>query len=378
MSVNEKIKQEIVKLLKGGTPIKEIRGKYNISKSSIYNWQKQYESQPLDNFNISPRELYLLKKETEYLKNVVAIYDRAKCVKTSPLPVKLKAMTSLESEFSHALLCKTLDVKKGTFLNHLYRKVEETQVQKEDEIYKLRILELYNLHNGRLGTIKISELLRQEGFNCSQKRISRLMKELELKATRTVRAKKITIPQKNNNPDLKNILKRKFYPTTPNKAWVCDFSQFNIDYRQKYFICIIMDLFSRKVISFSIANKCTTDLLEYTFDKAYEKRKPKKDELIFHSDQGAQFLEFLFMKKLKELCIQQSFSKAGTPYDNAVIESFFSCLKREQLYINEINCLDDLATNVQEYINYYNQLRPHKTLKYKTPNQIESEYNNLK
>ncbi|MFV0392792.1 MAG: integrase core domain-containing protein, partial [Coprobacillaceae bacterium] len=81
---------------------------------------------------------------------------------------------------------------------------------------------------------------------------------------------------------------------------------------------------------------------------------------------------------MTELHIPQSFSAPATPYDNAVIEGFFSSLKREQLYIKEINSFDDLINNVQEYITYYNQMRPHKTLKYKNPNQVEMEFEKSK
>ena len=96
--------------------------------------------------------------------------------------------------------------------------------------------------------------------------------------------------------------------------------------------------------------------------------------MIFHSDQGCQFTEFDFKKKLELLKVKQSFSTPGTPYDNAVIESFFSCLKREQLYVEEINNFEDLLYHVEYYIDFYNNRRPHQTLEYKTPVQVELNY----
>ena len=98
------------------------------------------------------------------------------------------------------------------------------------------------------------------------------------------------------------------------------------------------------------------------------------EELIFHSDQGCQLTEFDFRKKLELIKVKQSFSKPGTPYDNAVIESFFSCLKREQLYVEEISNFEDLLYHVGYYIDFYNNRRPHQTLGYKTPAQVESDY----
>lgn len=216
--------------------------------------------------------------------------------------------------------------------------------------------------------------MKNEGYNCSHKRVMRLMKELDIKCKRSVRANNIVIPQKSKNPEFKNKLKRNFYPAEPNKVWFSDFSQFNVDYTHKYYICIILDLFSRKVVGFAVADHMRTDLLIHTLDKALEERRPVLNELMFHSDQGCQYTDTGFRNKLADLQIEQSFSSAGTPYDNAVMEAFFSCLKREQLYVEEINNFEDLLHHVKYYINFYNNLRPHQALNYKTPAQVEKEY----
>lgn len=374
MSIKENIKLEILKRLEGGDSIDNLTKEYGVSRSSIYQWRNDNVPKSVDNFNISAREIYLLRKEIKSLRQTVKIYEATQCVKSMPLSQKLEAMRKVEKQFTHASLCKTLGVKKGTFLNHLYRKVETTQIQQTDEIYKIKLLELFNLTEGKLGAKKLSALMKNEGYLCSEKRVSRLMKELDIKCARAKRANRITIPRKGCNPTLKDLLKRDFYPEHPNRVWVSDFSQFNVDYEQKYYICVIIDLFSRKVISYSIANHLRTELLVHTFDKAIEIRHPYYEKLIFHSDQGCQFTEFDFRKKLELLKIKQSFSTPGTPYDNAVIESFFSCLKREQLYIEEINNFEDLLYHVGYYIDFYNNRRPHQALEYKTPAQVESDY----
>ena len=135
-----------------------------------------------------------------------------------------------------------------------------------------------------------------------------------------------------------------------------------------------LTFFSRRVVGFSVTNHLRTDLLVHTLDKALEERKPILNQLMFHSDQGCQYTDKGFRNKLHDIHIEQSFSLAGTPYDNAVMEAFFSYLKREQLYVEEINNFEDLLHHVEYYINFYNNLRPHQTLKYKTPVQVEKEY----
>lgn len=286
MSIKENMKLEILKRLEGGENINKLTKEYGVSRSSIYQWRSENTPKSVDNFNISAREIYLLRKEVESLRQTIKIYDTTQCVKSTPLAKKLEAMKKVEKECSHISLCRTLDVKKGTFLNHLYRKVEKTQTEQSDEIYKIKLLKLFDLTGGKLGAKKLSALMKNEGYLCSEKRVLRLMKELDIKCIRTKRANKIVIPQKSSDPTLKNLLKRNFYPKHPNKVWVSDFTQFNVDYDQKYFICVIIDLFSRKVISYSLANHLKTDLLVHTFEQAISNRNPKFEELIFHSDQG--------------------------------------------------------------------------------------------
>ena len=98
------------------------------------------------------------------------------------------------------------------------------------------------------------------------------------------------------------------------------------------------------------------------------------ENLIFHSDQGSQYTARAFRQLLKKLKITQSFSNAGTPHDNAVMESFFSTFKKEEFYRSKYRSEKELRNKIEEYILFYNQKRPHTTLNYKTPEQYEDEY----
>ncbi|MCR0334806.1 hypothetical protein [[Clostridium] innocuum] len=115
MSIKENIKLEILKRLEGGDPIDNLTKEYGVSRSSIYQWRSDNIPKSVDNFNISAREIYLLRKEVESLRQIVKIYDATQCVKSMPLSHKLEAMKKVEKQFTHASLCKTLDVKKEPF-----------------------------------------------------------------------------------------------------------------------------------------------------------------------------------------------------------------------------------------------------------------------
>lgn len=109
------------------------------------------------------------------------------------------------------------------------------------------------------------------------------------------------------------------------------------------------------------------------FKKAFELRNNPQD-LTFHSDQGPTYTSNQYKSLLKTLKVEQSFSKRGTPYNNSVVEAFFSNLKRDDLHSRQFEYFDDLKIAVKNYVEHYNSYRPHESLGYKTPNQVEIEY----
>ena len=106
---------------------------------------------------------------------------------------------------------------------------------------------------------------------------------------------------------------------------------------------------------------------------ALESRKPK-GHLVFHSDRGCQYTSYSFRKLLIEKNVTQSFSKPGTPYDNGVMESFFSSFKQEEIYRTSYHSLEDCKTHIADYMQFYNEKRPHRANNYKAPNQAEDAY----
>ena len=154
--------------------------------------------------------------------------------------------------------------------------------------------------------------------------------------------------------------------------WCGDVTQVNIN-DNKFYICVILDLFSRKVIAYRISSQNNDALTVNTFKSAYENRGNPKG-LTFHSDQGVNYTSNQYRNLLHSLKVVQSFSKKGTPYDNAVIEGFFSNMKQDDLNSRDLEYYDDLKEAVDNYIDYYNNDRPHRTLNNKTPNEYENDF----
>lgn len=167
----------------------------------------------------------------------------------------------------------------------------------------------------------------------------------------------------------KNILRQQFNAQRPNQRWVSDVTCFKLG-NHYFYICVIIDLFSRKVIAHKISKKNSTQLLTATFKMAHEERHPPSG-LIFHSDRGAQYTSHRFQQLLHKYHTKQSFSQPGKPHDNAVAESFFASLKKEELYRKDHPSDRVFQASVASYIEFYNTKRPHRTLKNLTPCQME-------
>ena len=140
-----------------------------------------------------------------------------------------------------------------------------------------------------------------------------------------------------------------------------------------YYICVIIDLYARKVIAYNVSNSNNTRLVKRTLKEAYEERKPNSD-LVFHSDNGSNYTSKSFMKYLKELNITQSFSRPHIPYDNSVVESFFKYLKAEELYRTKYKSEREFKESLAKYMTFYNTERPHSIIKYLTPDKWEGKY----
>ena len=169
-----------------------------------------------------------------------------------------------------------------------------------------------------------------------------------------------------------NHLNQEFDVSRPNEVWFSDVTYFKCG-KSAYYICVIIDLFSRMVIAYKIGKNNSTQLVKETFQIAYKTRQPDSN-LTFHTDRGSNYRSKIMNDYIRSLNITQSFSRAYVPYDNSVMESFFSSMKREELYRTKYRSETDFRKSVDEYIIFYNTKRPHRKLQYKTPKQKEEEY----
>jgi putative transposase len=171
-----------------------------------------------------------------------------------------------------------------------------------------------------------------------------------------------------------NTLDRDFTATAPNQKWVTDITYLPTLAGWVY-LAIVVDLFSRKVVGWSIGDSLATSLVAGALRRAIESRRPVGKDLLHHSDRGCQYTSDAYQQTLKALGIACSMSRTGDCYDNAVAERFFWSLKHEWTKHETFVDLEAARLSVFKYVEtFYNPVRLHQTLGYKSPDQFEAEY----
>ena len=277
----------------------------------------------------------------------------------------------MKYEHDIKLLCKVLKVNRSTYYKHFYSKPSKRTLTNID--IKTKILEIYSESDMRLGANKIRIILESEyGIRISLGRIYRLMKSMCLPKMSTIKPKYKNLLISNEN--CQNNLNGQFNPDNPNMVWVSDITYIKV-VSKFYYLCVIIDLFSRKVIAYKISSRMTDDLTIETLELAYGKRNYPKS-VLFHSDRGSQYISKNFRKKIEQFGFIQSFSKKGYPYDNACAESFFKYFKKEESNRRNYQSLTELQLATFKYIdNFYNNKRPHSHNNGLSPNKKEFDYN---
>lgn len=281
----------------------------------------------------------------------------------------MRAIDILKYQHKVSTLCKVLKVNRSTYYNHLSAIVSKRSL--ENDKISNHILKIYLDSKKRFGAHKIRYVLEAEyGIKISVGRVYRLIKLLHLPKMSTYKPK---IKYPSNHSTLENKTKRQFAVSKPNLVWCSDVTYIKTLVGFVY-LCVIIDLFSRKVVSHTISSKQNSQLIINTLEKAIRTRNISMN-LIFHSDRGSQYTSDETAKFCDCNNITRSFSGVGNPYDNAVAESFFKFLKHEEINRKSFKNLSHVKSAVFEYIEgFYNSKRPHSFNNMLPPNTKESLY----
>ena len=268
-------------------------------------------------------------------------------------------------------LCKAIKIHHSVYYYHKQNK--ENSYKKANEELDKRIKEEYEKSKKRYGSPKITKILNQQGIKVSQKRVARRMKVLGLKSI-IVKKYNHNGNKKVDDTNKKNLLEQNFKAEKPSEKWVGDITYIYTKETGWTYLAIVMDLFDLKVIGWSYGVNMTSELVISAFKKAKIKRGITKG-MIFHSDLGSQYTSNEYENLLQGNNVKHSYSKKGYPYDNASMESFNAILKKEEVNVNTYETFNEAKLAIFEFIeSWYNNVRIHSTLDYKTPNQKYDEY----
>lgn len=286
--------------------------------------------------------------------------------------MKYQFIKDQRKHFRLAEMCEALSVGRSSY--HRWNCAKPTQRNQEDERFKQQILRIHSRAKGDYGHRPIYYHLQENGFDCGRDRTLRLMQELSMRAITSKRFK--PMGGQGAHPSFgysANVLKQTGTPSRCNQVWVADTTYLRTEQGWCY-LATLMDLFSRRIIGWSVSRQNDSNLICEAFQAAILNRGKVPEGIIHHSDRGSTYASDRYLRLIDSFGLISSMSGKGNCYDNAAMESFFGRYKtstvRDRLFQNEAQ----VRSHVFDYIEvFYNRFRKHKSLGYKSPLQFEQK-----
>lgn len=264
-------------------------------------------------------------------------------------------------------LCQALKVSRSGFYAWLTRVPSKREINNQKLSRKL--IELHQVFPV-YGLDTLYHILKRD-FSCSRGRVHRLMKKYGIYSHRH-KSKNIAQYRKHSLPVKDNLLKQNFTAKIPNSVWVGDVSYIKT-FQGFLFLAIVKDLCTKQIVGYAMSDKFDSSLVINALDNAVKLYKPN-NSLIFYSDRGSQYASLKFQERLQFHGVKGSMSHSGNPCDNAVAESFFSSLKCELVHLTTFFTKEQAQLELFYYIQKYNNIRPHSSIGWISPNQFAQNY----
>jgi putative transposase len=272
-----------------------------------------------------------------------------------------------KANYSVSMLCEVLKVSRSGYYD--WKERPPSRRDRENANLTERIREVHHRSRGTYGYPRVHAELRALGVHCSRKRVARLMRKDGLRGCMRGRRRKHTTRQDPLAIPAPDLVERNFVAMAPNKLWTADITYLPTDEGFLY-LAFILDVYSRKVVGWSMANHLRSELVAAALEMAVRRRNPSAG-LIHHSDRGVQYTAISFGKKLEEAKIVPSMGRAGSALDNAISESFVSTLKSE-IGMSRYPSHQAARASIFEFIElFYNRVRRHSSLGYLSPSEYE-------
>jgi putative transposase len=273
--------------------------------------------------------------------------------------------------------CRVLGVSVSGYHQHLARSRDIAQRRHlSNEALLVHIRAAYAENRGAYGWPRLWRQLRGQGIRVGKQRVQRLMQKHGIRARGKQRFRVTTTDSRHDLPIAPNLLNRNFTVAAPNQAWAGDITYIATE-EGWLFLAIVIDLFSRRVVGWSMQTDMRRALVIDALEMAWLRRSAEsKPGLIFHSDRGSQYASDDFHKVLQDWAITPSMSRKGNCWDNACSETLFGSLKVERLHGQRFATFRQAKDETIAWLLWYNQTRMHSTLNYVSPVAFETEWEN--
>ena len=267
------------------------------------------------------------------------------------------------------LLCRILGVTRSGFYDYLRRQDRGPDPERKEMLGWVK--EVAKGSDYTFGSRRMVVALQALGYPVKRYQARSLMREAGV-WVRYRRRYRVTTNSDHRQPVFANRLERDFSAGGPNQVWAGDITYIQTQQGWLY-LAVVIDLYSRKVVGWSMGKRLTSSLVCDALRMALWRRRPPKGQLIHHSDRGVQYASRAFRRLLKDHGIEGSMSRKGDCWDNAVVESFFGSLKSERVHWRSYQTREEARGDIVQYIAmFYNSHRFHSYLGYQTPDQFEN------
>jgi putative transposase len=271
--------------------------------------------------------------------------------------------------------CRMLGVSVAGYHEHFLRRLQIARRRHlSAEALVVHIRAVYAANRGAYGWPRIWRELHARGIRVGKQRVQRLMQQHGIRARGRRRFRLMTTDSRHSLPIAPNLLNRNFTVAAPNQAWTGDITYIPTG-DGWLFLAVVIDLFSRRVVGWSMKPEMRSSLVIDALEMAWLQRRPDKSMgRIFHSDRGSQYASHEFSQVLQTCGIAASMSRKGNCWDNSPSEALFASLKVERLHGQRFETIREAKDETLEWLLWYNQSRMHSTLNYVSPDQFEQQW----
>ncbi len=279
-------------------------------------------------------------------------------------------MNANQADFPVRTMCRVLGVSHSGFYDWRHR--VPSQRAMDDMMLTERIRQVHADSRETYGRPRVRAELASQGVRVGGKRIARLMRRAGLQGISKRRASTVTTRRDPRERPAADLVKRRFCAEGANQLWVADMT-YVPTWAGFIYLAVVMDVFSRRIIGWSMGERMTAQLVLAALNMALAQRKPQ--DVIHHSDQGSQYTSLAFGQRCAEMGVRPSMGSVGDAYDNAMAESFFATLECELIERRSFRSKAEAKAAVFSYIEgWYNPRRRHSALGYHSPVEFERRF----